>query len=309
MADRISVAFASSGDTASVPETDGTGNVNYTDGWPDNYSRAKTEVGYKFIDRTQHNQLWKTITGNVKEWQEQVSPIWYGNIDYPGRVTVRYSDGEFYISKSAGSAAGVLPTNTAFWQTAESFYEEYKSIFEYTVSQYAAGDSTRVAFIAAGVVVDNFDYFVFQGDGRMYSRNGATGTLAGVFDPDTGTDPGITGALKNIKSITRSDVFGLDQDWETAELTDTGATFADGTASYRVTGATYTNTHDKPLYISIYALASASSAVIRVDGVDRFTLASNITGTLTAIIPPLSDYQLINTITLIYWGENRPNGN
>lgn len=184
------------------------------------------------------------------------------------------------------------------------------SIYQYVVSQYASGDKSLITYIDAGVDVSSYTYFIFKTDGRLYKNDkGVTGTLAGAFNPVTGTDPGVTGSLTPLYAVEASEVFGINQDWETAELTDTGALFADGTAKYRVTGGTYTNPYNKPLFISIYALASAGSASIRVDGTDRFTLASNATGTLSTIIPPLASYQLLGTDVVYNWNEDRPNGN
>lgn len=304
MAKRYVTAFAEGGDKTTVPDTSASTDVNYDTGYTGAYELAPEEAGYKYIERQKFNQIMNDATGNIKQWQEQSLPDWHVDIAYPQWSMFKYSNNETYVCHTE-QAAGTLGTDFSAFINLKHF-----GAYAYAVSQLANGVSAAVGFIYAGNPIAAFDYLIHE-DGRIYFKNGATGTFSDplVFDPTDGTDTGVTGTLKNVKSILRSDVFGLDQDWETAELTNTGALFNDGTVKYRVTGGTYTNPYNKPLFISIYALASASSATIRVDGVDRFTLPSNATGTLVITIPPLATYRLLGTDVVYNWNEDRPNGN
>lgn len=45
--------------------------------------------------------------------------------------------------------------------------------------------------------------------------------------------------------------FGMNQTWQEAELTDTGAVFTDGTPKYRTAGVIYTNDTGGPIEVSI----------------------------------------------------------
>jgi hypothetical protein len=86
--------------------------------------------------------------------------------------------------------------------------QNISNVFEYVVSQYAAGDKTKVALISPGLSLTAFDYFIYPIDGRVYFKNGATGTFSNplVFNPIAGTDSGVTGTLINLKKNI-SDIF------------------------------------------------------------------------------------------------------
>lgn len=44
---------------------------------------------------------------------------------------------------------------------------------------------------------------------------------------------------------------GVGQTWQAAELTNTGATFTDGSSKFRAVGVTYTNTTGKPIMVNV----------------------------------------------------------
>lgn len=76
------------------------------------------------------------------------------------------------------------------------------SSYQYAVSQLANGDFSKVAVIYAGLVIDTYDYAVYQDDGRIYAVEGVTGTFSNPldFNPVTGIDSGLSGAIRNINS-------------------------------------------------------------------------------------------------------------
>lgn len=95
-----------------------------------------------------------------------------------------------------------------------------QGVFDYVVSQFAGGDKALVGYIYAGVVVTAFDYLIYPLDGRVYAKNGATGTFSDplVFDPVAGTDTGgISGTLINVNS------FNINQPFVSSAQTITGA--------------------------------------------------------------------------------------
>lgn len=84
---------------------------------------------------------------------------------------------------------------------------------------------------------------------------------------------------------------GTNQTWQEAELTDTGATFDDGTPSYRASGVTYTNNTGKPIGLSLRT--SQNSSVNYTVGLSSLN-GSNTTSSMgtfdTLIIPPDTTY-------------------
>jgi hypothetical protein len=195
MADRISKAFAVSGDKTAVP-TDSTGTaLSFEDGWSSAYElEVGVDAGARDIDRGQHNQLWNISTGNIKQWQEQAYPQFFTDIAYEAGATVRYTDDENYICHTS-QAAGTLPTDHSAFIN-QKFFGSYS----YAVSQLSGGNSSLVGFIYIGQTVDTFDYLIYPGDGRIYARGTVTGTIAGAFDPVTGTASGLSGALSLFQS-------------------------------------------------------------------------------------------------------------
>ena len=98
---------------------------------------------------------------------------------------------------------------------------------------------------------------------------------------------------------------GVGQTWQAAELTDTGATFTDGTPSYRAVGIPYTNDTGKPIQISTYQSQNVTGS-FTVDGVTSIGLTITPTGVGTSvniIIPAGSTYTRVGDIGV--WHELR----
>lgn len=81
-----------------------------------------------------------------------------------------------------------------------------QGVFDYVVSQFAGGDKALVGYIYAGVVVTAFDYLIYPLDGRVYSKNGAVGTLVGDFNPSTGIDSGLSKVLIAVSGTVNKEI-------------------------------------------------------------------------------------------------------
>lgn len=69
--------FASSGDKATIPDpVQGSGSVSYAQGWGADYSKAKTDPGYKPVGRTEMNQALFDITEALLEQQNYGFSLW-----------------------------------------------------------------------------------------------------------------------------------------------------------------------------------------------------------------------------------------
>ena len=123
----------------------------------------------------------------------------------------------------------------------------------------------------------------------------------------------ITDSLGNSQVLTGDELKALlrPQAWEVAELTDTGATFSDGTPSYRAYAENYTNTSGKPIQISVRHTTTSTSnnAVLTVDGLIIWSMGISLSGNAygtTAIIPNGSTYSISSVNTNITtWNELR----
>lgn len=128
------------------------------------------------------------------------------------------------------------------------------------------------------------------------------------------TISGSTGIDKVVPN-TEVQQIGVNQTWQLAELTDTGATFTDGTPSYRVVSTIYTNNSGKPISVSVTGTpvtSTTSGFVIYVDGVRVSGGGGGAVGIEAwqcyAIIPNGATYQVFNnsgTCTLVRWAELR----
>lgn len=186
------------------------------------------------------------------------------------------------------------------------------AVFDFVVSQYAGGDKTKVSYIKAGLALAAYEWFVDKNTLQVFSKNGATGTFSDPldFDPATGIDTGVAGALLN-KSITGVDSrqFAIGTTPQLAELTNTGATFTDGTPRYRVGGVTYTNNETYPLHVSLIYSGTTVNVLLSVNGVTVNRALNNGTGAWGVIshtIPPSGTYATPSAIgTLVQWTEDR----
>lgn len=100
---------------------------------------------------------------------------------------------------------------------------------------------------------------------------------------------------------------GVNQTWQKAEFTDTGATFIDGTPKFRKSGVIYTNTSSKPIQVNIGS-ATSTNHHIYVDGVEiGINNSGNVSTPWNFIVPAGSTYQFSDSLTTIinYWSEIR----
>lgn len=115
------------------------------------------------------------------------------------------------------------------------------------------------------------------------------------------------------KIASKDEVIGVDQSWQAAELTDTGAAFLDGTPSYRVKGQNYFNLTGKLMPIRIVSTQGASSTglTLSVNGevVDRAVDGNNTTQaqSVSYLLEPDDSYSLGGSSTVESWREFRPN--
>ena len=115
---RIKKAYAESGDLKIIPETpplDGSENWEQGRGAYfelDNDPNTGDPLALD-IDREQDNYFKNVISKNIKHWQENSYPIWFNDIEYPKNATVKYTDGNTYVSKVNNNTA--LPTNATNW--------------------------------------------------------------------------------------------------------------------------------------------------------------------------------------------------
>lgn len=105
----------------------------------------------------------------------------------------------------------------------------------------------------------------------------------------------------------KSEVLGIDQDLQTAELTDTGATFLDGTLSYRAVGQTYVNNTGKPIEL---AITVSGASLLEVDGETTYS-SSDLAGSdryhYNITVKDGGSYRLASASVINSWRELRAN--
>lgn len=115
---RIKKAYAENGDLKIIPEIpplDGSENWEQGRGAYyelDNDPNTGDPLALD-IDREQDNYIKNVITKNIKHWQENTYPIYFDDIEYPKNAIVKYTDGNYYVSKVDNNTA--LPTDTNNW--------------------------------------------------------------------------------------------------------------------------------------------------------------------------------------------------
>lgn len=116
--------FGESGDKTAIPETDATGNVNYTDGFTQYYSLPYgTDPLAKTIDREIINQAFYDVTGAIQQYQTHGFPDYIdattnGGTAYAYAIgaVVRWTDNKNYRNTVAGNTdapnvSGWVPYN------------------------------------------------------------------------------------------------------------------------------------------------------------------------------------------------------
>jgi hypothetical protein len=105
MAKYIKRAFAENGIKTTVPtDTVIDGSLSYEQGWGADYELDPSDPNAKFPRIGNFNELFNTITSNIKELQEQTFPSWIADdgsgspFAYSKDVIVTYTDGNNYVS-------------------------------------------------------------------------------------------------------------------------------------------------------------------------------------------------------------------
>ena len=119
---RIKKAYAENGDKKIIPEAPPLdGSENWEQGRGSYYELDNDpNTGDPLaldIDREQDNYFKNVISKNIKHWQENTYPNWFDDIEYPKNATVKYTDGNIYISLVDNNTA--LPTDTDNWMNLE----------------------------------------------------------------------------------------------------------------------------------------------------------------------------------------------
>ena len=125
--------FGENGNVAPIPDgTQGGGELSLQEGWGSDFELdPDTEVNAKTISRTQHNQLWMSVTGNVNYWQQNLYPLYATAADnggtaviYPFGARVRFDAGAGLNTYEVINAGGTntIPTSSSNWVLVNTAY-------------------------------------------------------------------------------------------------------------------------------------------------------------------------------------------
>ena len=116
------------------------------------------------------------------------------------------------------------------------------------------------------------------------------------------TIDGSTGIDKVVPN-TEVQQIGVNQTWQSAEYTDTGALFTDGTPSYRTMATTYTNNTGKPIMVSVLTTDNNN---FFIGGVNvGYQTASGSYNAMQFIIPDGAEYYISGAGAGLQWVELR----
>lgn len=112
-------------------------------------------------------------------------------------LTMEWYDDILGFSEALLADAGVTPsglTDTALVSDRMTAFRIAAMRVETAVS-YTGGDTSLVGLVRTGTVVDSLEYVVHGPSLTRWKVGTVTGTMVGDFNPSTGVDSGLTGAL------------------------------------------------------------------------------------------------------------------
>jgi hypothetical protein len=105
--------------------------------------------------------------------------------------------------------------------------------YNYIVSQYTNGDSSKVGFITPRLSVSQYDYLVDPKSSLAFSVNGVTGVLSGDFNSSTGVDSGLS---KHLSTFSASKSLIASSSMQSGTVTLEEFTVSKGAGTFLYTG-------------------------------------------------------------------------
>ena len=253
--ERIKKAYAENGDLKIIPDTpplDGSENWEQGRGAYyelDNDPNTGDPLALD-IDREQDNYFKNVISKNIKHWQENTYPIYFEDVEYPKNATVRYTDGNTYVSKVDNNTA--LPTDTNNWLLYNPANNGY---VELTGNQTIAGVKT---FSSSPIVpTPTTDYQVAT---KKYV-DGATLDINALPNKPTpvNTDNFV---LQETGGLLKKLSFANLMNWTKSLSLGWGQTWQDVTSS-RSLGVAYTNNTGKPIQVLVTVAGTVAKSACR----------------------------------------------
>lgn len=141
------IPFANSGDKAAIPDAaDVNGYVSYTEGWPFDYQRQKTDSAAKNIERDKMNELFFDVTKAISELQSQGAPDFITSA-LNGGAPYSYNKGALVtynkvVYQSQVDSNTSDPTNATKWSPLLSPAQIQGNVFS---SAYVTGTANALA--------------------------------------------------------------------------------------------------------------------------------------------------------------------
>lgn len=141
------IPFANSGDKAAIPDAaDVNGYVSYTEGWPFDYQRQKTDPAAKNIERDKMNELFFDVTKAISELQSQGIPDFITSA-LNGGTAYSYNKGALVtynkvVYQSQVDSNTSDPTDTTKWSPLLSPSQIQGNVFS---SAYVTGTANALA--------------------------------------------------------------------------------------------------------------------------------------------------------------------
>lgn len=159
---------------------------------PDTTTPGKVLSGWQAeVPPFEHfNFLQKWFTQGLAHNNEQGINVWDTNTTYPVGGLAKGSDGNVYKSLLVQSSNDPVSDDGSNWSNQDS-------IFIYLASQFTNGDTSKIDYISSGVSVDSLEV-VIAANNTIWFTKGATGTLDGNFNLETGVAGGASSPFTQI---------------------------------------------------------------------------------------------------------------